>query len=142
MRRTVLALLVAVGGCQGASTPQEAVLTWVPTAMRTAGMTAPASTDPNTACLIAGASLETVIHVSHSPVTVILVAFTPTPATVPSFELRVGERLVATDVISTVAPKVLAYNVSPARGEHVLRVSTPGNSPGVLCVQSVALTQR
>lgn len=142
MRRTVLAVLVALGACQGASAPQEAVLTWVPTAMRTTGMTAPASNDPNTACLIAGASVEATIHVSRAPVTVILIAFTPTPATVPSFELRVGARLVASDVIATVAPKVLAYNVSPERGEHVLRVSTPGNSPGVLCIQSVALTQR
>jgi hypothetical protein len=142
MRRTVLALLVVLGGCQNASPPHEAVLSWVPTAMRITGLVAPASNDPNTACLIAGASLEATIHVSRAPVTVILVAFTPTPATVPSFELRVGDRLVATDAIPTVAPKVLAYNVSPERGEHVLRVGTPGNSPGVLCIQSVALTQR
>jgi len=142
MRRTVIALLVALGGCRGSSPPPEAVLTWVPTAMRITGLAAPASNDPNTACLIAGASIEATIHVSRSPVTVMLIAFTPTPATIPSFELWVGSRLIATDVIPTVSPKILAYNVSPDPGEHVLRVSTPGNSPGVLCVQHVALTQR
>jgi hypothetical protein len=103
---------------------------------------APASNDPNTACLIAGASIEAKIHLSRSPVTVILIAFTPTPATIPSFELRVGSRLVATDVIPTVAPKILAYNVSADRGEQVLRVAVPGKSPGVLCVQQLAVTQR
>lgn len=137
-----MALLVVLGGCRGSSLPQEAVLTWVPTAMRITGLAAPAANDPNTACLIAGASIDAKIHVWRSPVTIILNAFTPTPATVPSFELWVGRRLVAADVIPTASPKILAYNVSPERGEHVLRVAVPGNSPGVLCIQQVALTQR
>lgn len=141
MRRTVIALLL-LGGCRGSYPPQEAVLTLVPTAMEITGLAAPAATDPNTACLIAGASIAATIHVSRSPATVILIAFTPTPAAIPSFELRVGSRLVAADVIPTVSPKVVAYNVSPEPGEHVLRVGMPGTSPGVLCIQQVAVTQR
>ena len=142
MRRTAIALLMVLGGCRGSYPPQEAVLTFVPTAMKVTGLAAPASNDPNTICLIAGASVEAEIHVSRSPVTIVLIAFTPTPATVPSFELRVGPTLIASDVISTVTPKILAYNASPDRGAHVLRVGMPGTSPGVLCVQQVAVTQR
>lgn len=137
-----MALLVVLGGCRGSYPPQEAVLTLVPTSMTVTGLAAPASNDPNTACLIAGAGIEAEIHVSRSPVTILIVAFTPTPATIPSFELRVGSTLVASDVISTVTPKILAYNVSPDRGAHMLRVGVPGTSPGVLCVQQVAVTQR
>lgn len=137
-----MALLVVLGGCRGSYPPQEAVLTFVPTAMKVTGLAAPASNDPNTACLIAGASVEAEIYVSRSPVTIVIVAFTPTPATIPSFELRVGSRLVASDLISTVSPKILAYNVSPDRGTHVLRVAVPGTSPGILCIQQVAVTQR
>jgi hypothetical protein len=144
MRRMVVALLSVLAGCRGSYPPQEAVLTFVPTAMQISGPAAPAANDPITECLIAGASVEARIQVSRSPVTVILIAFTPTPApaTIPSFELRVDSGLVATDVIPTVTPKILAYNVSPNRGEHVLRVGVPGNSPGILCVQQVAVTQR
>jgi hypothetical protein len=137
-----MALLVVLGGCLGSDPPQEAVLTLVPTAMKVTGLAAPASNDPNTACLIAGASVEAEIYVSRSPVTIVVVAFTPTPATIPSFELSVGPRLIASDVVSTVSPKILAYNASPDRGAHVLRVGMPGTSPGILCVQQVAVTQR
>jgi hypothetical protein len=144
-RRAAMAVIPALGllaACQGAPPPQEAVLTLVPTAMQITGSFAPAWNDPSTACLIAGASIEARIHVSRSPVTVILIAFTPTPAPIPSFELRVGSRLVAMDVIPTVSPRILAYNVNSDRGEQVVRVAVPVNSPGILCVQQVAVTQR
>lgn len=141
MGRTLIAVLVALAGCQ-ASPPQEAVLTLVPAAMRITGLAAPAANDPNTECLIAGAALEATIHVSRAPVTIILIAFTPTPATVPSFELGVDGRVIAADVVQTVSSKILAYNVAPARGEHLLRVGMPGDSPGVLCVQQLAMTHR
>ena len=141
MGRTVIALVLALAGCR-TSPPAEAVLTLVPAGMRITGSAAPAANDPDTECLIAGAALEATIHVSRSPVTLIVIAFTPTPATVPSFELSVDERLVAADVVSTVASKIVAYNVSPEPGEHRLRVGMPGNSPGVLCVQQVAMTHR
>ena len=142
MRRMAIVLLVGLAACRRAPPPQEAVLTFVPTGMRAAGAVAPASNDPNTACLIAGGSIETTIAVARSPVTVIVIAFTPTPTTVPSFELRVGAKLIAADVVSTLSSRIMAYNVSPVRGEHMVRVSVPGLSPGVLCVQSVAITQR
>ena len=129
-------------GCHGASPPAEAVLTFVPTAMQVSGLAAPAANDPNTACLIAGASVTANIHVAHAPITIIVIAFTPTPATIPGFELSLDAEQVAADVISTVAPKVLAYNVAPAPGDHTLRVGMPGESPGILCVQQVAVTQR
>jgi hypothetical protein len=142
MRRAAIALVLTLAGCREAPPPAEAVLTLVPTAMRTTGLTAPASNDPNSACLIAGGGVEQTIAVARAPITVIVSAFTPTPATVPSVEIRVGEQLVASDVISTVAPKILAYNVALEPGAHLLRVAMPGNSPGVLCVQSVAVTAR
>lgn len=142
MRRALVALLLGLVGCRGSHPPEEAVLTFVPTAMRTVGLTAPAANDPNTACLIAGGGIERTVTVARAPITVIVIAFTPTPAAVPSFELHVGPQLVAADTITTVAPKVLAYNVDASAGEQVVQVSMPGNSPGVLCVQSVALTQR
>ena len=141
MGRTVIAMLLALAACR-TTPPEEAVLTLVPAAMRITGQAAPAANDPNTECLIAGAALEATIHVSRSPVTLILIAFTPTPATVPSFELQVDGRLIAADVVPTVASKIVAYNVSPEPGEHLLRIGMPGDSPGVLCMQQVAMTHR
>ncbi len=143
MRPLALAcVLLGLGACRGDRPPDEAVLTLVPTAMRATGGVAPASNDPNAACLIAGGAIAATIAVAGAPVTVIVIAFTPTPATAPGVEIRVGAELVATDVITAVAPRVLAYNVGVEPGDHVLRVSAPDLSPGILCVQSVAITQR
>jgi hypothetical protein len=140
MRPSLAAVTLSlIAGCQGSSDPPAPILSLVPTAMRAVGPSAPA--DESTLCLIAGASVEATIYVHHPRVTIIVVAFTPTPQTAPDFVLQLGSRTVASNTVRTVQAEASLYRTEAERGEQVVRLQVPGKSPGVFCLRQVLVTQ-
>src|ERR1051325_6250684 len=131
MRRYLAAwalLLLAV--CRRSYEPPAAILTLVPATMRVTGPTR--ATDDRTLCLAAGGSAEATVYVHQAAVTIALTASTPTPAAVPSFVVRFGARLLATNPPRTGQGETSVYRATAERGEQVLRVMVPENSTGGL----------
>ena len=107
--------------------------------MRVTGPTS--AIDDRTLCLAAGGSAEATVYVHQAAVTIALTASTPTPEVMPSFVVRLGSRLVATNTLRTAKGEMSVYRTAAEREEQVLRVMVPGNSTGGLCLHQVSVTQ-
>ena len=141
LRPSLASLIVwlLLGGCRRFYDPPAPILTLVPTGMLATGPSAKA--DEQMMCLIAGASLQATVYVHEPTVTIIVIAFTPTPPTPPGMMVYVDSNLIATDTMRALQLEASVYRVAAERGERVLRVMVPPLSPGVLCVRQVVVTQ-
>ena len=134
-----LVVWLLLSGCRRFDDPPAPILTLVPTGMLVTGPAAKA--DEQMMCLIAGASLQATVWAHEPSVTIVVVAFTPTPPKPPGMMVYVDSQLIATDPMTAVQPQAFVYRVATERGERVLRVMVPRISPGVLCVRQVVVTQ-
>ncbi len=133
-----LALSVAIG-CGPSYEPPAPILTLMPAAMRVAGATA--TGDGHTLCLAAGTSVEATVYIHQSTVAIIVSAFTPTPDAMPSLVVRLGSLTIDSSAIRNTQGEVSVYRTRMARGEQVLQLKVPEDSPGVVCLNEVAVTQ-
>ena len=136
--RLATVTLALVAGCRGSYEPPAPVLTLVPAAMRSGGPAVRA--DDDTLCLAAGASVEATVYAYQSTVTIMVTASAATPE-MTDLTVRLGSRLVATDAIRATRAEASVYRSQASRGEQVLRLSVPENSPGRLCLRQVVVTQ-
>ena len=125
--------------CRGSYEPPAPVLSLAPAGMQSSGPSA--NFDDHTRCLMPGASVEASVYVQRSTVTIVVVAFTPSPDAIPSFLLHWGGRTVALETVRSARAKASVYRVEASRGEQILSVEVPPTSPGVLCLDQVVLTQ-
>ena len=140
MRPRVATLALSLlAGCRGSYEPPASILTLVPAAMRVSGPTR--ATDDHTLCLAAGGGAEATVYVYEAPVMIVASASTPTPEAMPSFVVRLGSRMVATNTVQTVLAEAFVCRAAADPGEQVLRVMVPDSSPGRLCLHQVSVTQ-
>ena len=141
MRPSLAPLVVCLllGGCRRFYDPPVPILTLVPTGMLATGPSAKA--DEQTMCLIAGASLQAPVYAHEPTVTIVLVAFTPTPQTPPGMMLYFNSQMISMDTMRAQQPEAFVYRVVTDRGERELRIAVPGNSPGMLCVRQVVVAE-
>jgi len=111
----------------------------MPAAMRVAGATA--TGDGHTRCLVAGASVEAIVYIHQPTAAIIVTAFTTTPDAIPGLVVRLGSLTIASSAIRNTKAEVSVYRARMGRGEQVLQLIVPEGSPGVVCLDQVAVTQ-